>query len=349
MEFSADLIDDRVWLGSFAAMENTIALDSLHITHILSLINSDLPIDTNDTFIRKHIRVEDMETTDLLVEFDSCYDFIDKALSENPANNVLIHCLAGLSSNLFCTFSSSSLLGVSRSATIACMWLMRRHQLSANAALKRLILARPVVRPNLSFSAQLYLFEQMNNQLDVNHGLYKEFQFERARAIYIDHDTENEGVDKKNNLRQQFRQAFTRPYGHATCTVTETYICRQCQTELFTNADLSRHSEGVGLHDWFMKYGRDKPVGSSPEIECHQKLFTHYLEWLMIQIDTPDNSHGDYIKCPECSTIIGNYNLNGTKCPCGRWVIPAFYFDMDKIEQKAVTKMNIEMNIIRDI
>jgi len=94
MEFSADLIDDRVWLGSLAAMENTMALDSLHITHILSLINSDLPIGINDNFIRKHIRVEDSETTDLLIEFDSCYDFIDKALSDDPNNNVLIHCLA---------------------------------------------------------------------------------------------------------------------------------------------------------------------------------------------------------------------------------------------------------------
>ncbi|CAF4345865.1 unnamed protein product, partial [Adineta steineri] len=64
MEFSADLIDDRVWLGSLDAMENTIALDSLHITHIISIINSELPTDANDNRIRKHIRVEDMETTD---------------------------------------------------------------------------------------------------------------------------------------------------------------------------------------------------------------------------------------------------------------------------------------------
>jgi predicted protein tyrosine phosphatase len=97
MELSADLIDDRVWLGSLAAMENTMALDTLHITHILSLINSDLSIGINDNFIRKHVHVEDLETTDLLIEFDSCYDFIDKALSENSNNNVLIHCLAGLS------------------------------------------------------------------------------------------------------------------------------------------------------------------------------------------------------------------------------------------------------------
>ncbi|CAF1232169.1 unnamed protein product [Rotaria sordida] len=326
MEFGADLIDDRVWLGSLAAMENTIALDSLHITHILSLINSELPINENDNIIRKHIRVEDDETTDLLTEFDSCYDFIDKALSENSTNNVLIHCLAG----------------VSRSATIACMWLMRRHKLSANDALKRLKLARSSIHPNMSFAAQLYLFEQMNNQFDVNHGLYKEFHFERARALYIDHDTDIEGIDKKNELRQQFRKAFTLPYGHATCTETETYMCRQCQNELFTNADLSRHSEGVGLYNWFMKYGNEKLFKLLSEVECHREVFTHCLEWLMIQIDTPENSHSESIKCPKCSVIIGNYNLNGTKCSCGRWVMPAFHFDIDKIEQKTVTKINIE-------
>jgi dual specificity phosphatase 12 len=222
------------------------------------------------------------------------------------------------------------------------MWLMRRHKLSADAALKRLVLARPIVRPNLGFFAQLNLFEQMNNQLDVNHDLYKEFQFERARLIYIDHDTEYEGIDKKNNLRQQFRKAFTLPYGHATCTVTDTYFCRECHTELFTNADLSRHSEGSGCFDWFMKYGINKSVNPFPEIECRQKLFTNYLEWLMAQIDTHENLHNDSIKCPKCSTVVGDYNLNGAKCPCGRWVTPAFHFDIDKIEQKQVTKINIE-------
>jgi dual specificity phosphatase 12 len=222
------------------------------------------------------------------------------------------------------------------------MWLMRRHNLSAKAALKQLSLSRPIVHPNSSFSAQLYLLEQMNNHFDVNHGLYKEFQFERARAIYIDHDTENEGIHKKNDLRQQFRKAFTLPYGHATCTVTETYTCRQCHASLFTNADLSRHSEGAGLYDWFKKYGNENPVKSVPEIECRQKVFTNYLEWLMTQIDTSTNSHDGPIQCPECLAVVGNYNLNGRKCSCGRWVLPAFDFNIEKIEQQATTEVKIE-------
>lgn len=231
---------------------------------------------------------------------------------------------------------------MSRSATIACMWLMRRHGLSASDALKQLKLKRPIVQPNLGFSAQLYLFEQMNNRFDANHSLYKEFHLERARAIYIDHDVENEGIEKKHHLRQQFRQSFTLPHGHASCTVTETYVCRQCQTELFTNADLSRHSEGVGNYDWFAKHAIKQQFLSLSEQECHKKLFTHYLEWVMAQIDTPDNAHSASLTCPHCSAVVGCYDLSGAKCPCGRWVEPAFDFDFDKIEQKIVTKISIE-------
>lgn len=97
MDFSADLIDKRIWLGSIAAMENTLALQSLHITHILSIIDQNLSIEKDSGILHKHIRVEDLESTNLLVYFEECYDFIDKALSDNADNNVLIHCLAGLS------------------------------------------------------------------------------------------------------------------------------------------------------------------------------------------------------------------------------------------------------------
>lgn len=342
MEFSADLIDDRVWLGDFDAMANTVALDRLNITHILSVINSNLATDANDKYIRKHIRVEDVETTDLLVEFDACYDFISNALAENETNNVLIHCLAGPFDFLIEFLLTSTISGVSRSATIACMWLMRRYKLSADVALKRLTTARPVVHPNLSFAAQLYLFEQMNHQLDTNHDLYRGFQFERARAIYLDHDTEIYGIDAKNTLRQQYRQAFALPHGHAQCKVIKTYLCRQCHRELFTNADVSRHSEGVGLFDWFMKYGRDRCLKLSTDKECQQNVFTHCTQWLMAQIDTPGNQHSNSIKCPSCSTTVGHYDLNGLKCSCGRWVTPGFLFGVKQIEEKECTQLNIE-------
>ena len=109
MEFDAALIDERVWLGSLEAMKHTVALVGLHITHILTLLESELEPEANDCFRRKHVRVEDNQTTDLLVEFDACYNFIDSALTDDPTNNVLIHCQAGSSRGVvLSTLSMSS-------------------------------------------------------------------------------------------------------------------------------------------------------------------------------------------------------------------------------------------------
>ena len=235
--------------------------------------------------------------------------------------------------------------GVSRSATIACMWLMRRYQLSAKAALERLTRARSIVCPNPSFSAQLFLFEQMNHRLDIDHQLYRDFQFELARCTYLDYDTENKGIEGKNQLRQRFRQAFTLPYGHASCTVVERYGCRHCHQDLFTNADLSTHSKGSGLSDWFKKYGSYHSNNLSYDLEDCQQIFTHCLEWFLDQIDTAANAHDGAIQCPKCSTVLGKYGLNGSKCACGRWVAPAFRFDAEKIERHDVTKIKIETTV----
>ena len=94
MEFSADLIDERVWLGNIDAAENLQSLRTLHITHIVSLIR-EVDFEPIEGIARLHIRVDDVETTDLLSIFDQCYVFIGQALSKHPENNVLIHCQAG--------------------------------------------------------------------------------------------------------------------------------------------------------------------------------------------------------------------------------------------------------------
>ena len=109
MDFSADLIDERVWLGSLDSSWNTVALYHMHITHILTLLEPEIEIENNVEVVRKHIAVADAETTDLLAQFESCYEFIDQALSSDPKNNVLIHCHAGKTSSLCMTFNGSYL------------------------------------------------------------------------------------------------------------------------------------------------------------------------------------------------------------------------------------------------
>jgi protein-tyrosine phosphatase len=98
--FSADKIDDHVWLGDIDSSENHEALDNLNITHILTVLHFDPERAKDDRRIRKHVYAYDMHTADLIGEFESCYQFIDQAVRKNQ--NVLIHCHAGIRKKCFC-------------------------------------------------------------------------------------------------------------------------------------------------------------------------------------------------------------------------------------------------------
>ena len=211
---------------------------------------------------------------------------------------------------------------------------MCRYQLSAKSAIERLRQARPAVRPNPGFAAQLFLFEQMNFQFDREHPLYKEFQFECARTTYLEHDVESQGEEEKNRLRQEFSRRFVRPNGHRPCEIVDVFCCRNCQRELFSNADLFEHFVRSSLFDWFRRYSRYDERSSFAAIPCQNHLFTHLLDWLLIeQIDVPSNPHGSSIKCPQCSTVIGDFHLNGKKCSCSTWLVPGVQFDENQVER----------------
>lgn len=91
--FSADKIDDHLWLGDIDSSTNYAALDELNITHILTVLDYDQKRQKDDRHIRKHVHAYDLHSVDLINEFESCYQFIEQARNEN--GNVLIHCQAG--------------------------------------------------------------------------------------------------------------------------------------------------------------------------------------------------------------------------------------------------------------
>ena len=216
---------------------------------------------------------------------------------------------------------------------------MRRYNLDVKSALARLHEVRPQIFPNSSFTAQLYIFDQMNHRFDSNHPLYKQFQCERARTLYLIFDVEQNGIETKNQLRQEFCDSFYLPNASNLETI---YRCRQCQTQLFTNIDLRNHPTGRGLYDWF-KQCVDDCNGKSTEILCEQKYFTTYLSWLKNQIDTDENFHENSIECPTCRIKVGIYSLNGKKCSCNRWVLPSFYFMDESVDRCSVDSRSVEV------
>ncbi|KAI0079363.1 phosphatases II [Panus rudis PR-1116 ss-1] len=89
-----------------------------------------------------HISLADSTDSDILVHLDTTTEFIRNALTENDTNQVLVHCV----------------MGISRSATVVCAYLIATQAMQAHEALEFVIARRRIVCPNLGFRRQLELY-----------------------------------------------------------------------------------------------------------------------------------------------------------------------------------------------
>ncbi|CAF3708684.1 unnamed protein product [Rotaria sordida] len=276
--FTADKIDDKgLWLGDITASENIQVLDDHQISHILTILDYEpTHIDKNRTHL--YIHADDLQSTDLLThEFEKCFQFINKAIEQG--HQVLIHCQKG----------------ISRSATIATMYLMRKYSLTREQALEKIINKRrysPVI-PNDGFLRQLDLYHQMNYKVDMENELYKEFQRKLFDTIESKSTMDNNTTILLNNENEQ------------------EYKCRTCHYKLFTNNDIQRHEK-------------------EPTIICNDdsRIFTFFLDWIDEIFINPIGTIG----CPNCKIILGEYSLSGLRCNCHQWIKPAFVFQCQSIE-----------------
>nr|VDC76770.1 unnamed protein product [Brassica rapa] len=135
------LIQQGLYLGSFAAASNKNALKSCNVTHILTVASSLRPVHPGD-FVYKVVPVVDKEDTNLEAYFDECIHFIDEA--KKQGGSVLVHCF----------------VGKSRSVTIVVAYLMKKHGMTLTQALQHVQSIRPVANPNAGFIRQLQDLEK---------------------------------------------------------------------------------------------------------------------------------------------------------------------------------------------
>lgn len=152
-------VGERLYLGALTAARNLKWLQHAGVTHILSVmqdwtsanIGAGCRNPTEYKFDlglkRKYVPVQDNYSTDLRRHFSPCFHWIDEAL--RGGGTVLVHCH----------------MGISRSSTIVCSYLMRKNQQSLDHILDDLRKKRRCVCPNDSFMAQLRLFEQDRDKI----------------------------------------------------------------------------------------------------------------------------------------------------------------------------------------
>ncbi|ESP04713.1 hypothetical protein LOTGIDRAFT_135743 [Lottia gigantea] len=139
-----DEVFPGIVLGEGIVAKSPSTLKKLRITHILNtaLGKTRYHVNSNHVMYRKYdiqfkgIEATDQMNFDLSLYFYSCAEFIHDALQKD--GEVYVHCVQG----------------VSRSATIVIAYLMIKHHMTAQDAL-RLVRSKREVCPNDGFLQQL--------------------------------------------------------------------------------------------------------------------------------------------------------------------------------------------------
>ncbi|KIK34485.1 hypothetical protein CY34DRAFT_97914 [Suillus luteus UH-Slu-Lm8-n1] len=160
------IITDNVFIGNLSAALSTDVRKKLGITHILSVCTEYSSTDHNHLTIP----VQDSEYEDLLIHLPRACSFIQSALAQG--GKVLVHCA----------------MGVSRSPTVVCAYLMSTQRLSARAAIQYVRKRRPKIHPNYGFMKQLIAFGECRYKPSCTNSEYIAWKRRQNREVskYLD-------------------------------------------------------------------------------------------------------------------------------------------------------------------
>ncbi|KAF8631858.1 hypothetical protein AX15_002128 [Amanita polypyramis BW_CC] len=135
-----DCIVPRLYLSDYACARDAEKLSDLGVTHVVSAIdyNVHLPSSIKDEH-KLHIRILDGAGQNILQYLEETTKFIRAALEENETNVVLVHCQ----------------MGISRSATVVCAYLIATKNMKVEEALDFVESKRSIIHPNVGFRIQL--------------------------------------------------------------------------------------------------------------------------------------------------------------------------------------------------
>lgn len=124
----------------------------------------------------------------------------------------------------------------------------------------------------------------------------------------------------------------------------EFFACRKCGTELFwkpivlhkgsnvltTSGTLTTpNSDEGGFSDNVsnVKEAWGHNVQSYAQLKCSSVFLAEAPEWA-----TTIKSNKGRFACPKCNARVGSFSWSGAACSCGRWVTPAFQFQLSRVD-----------------
>jgi dual specificity protein phosphatase 1B len=136
-KFEANEIMEGLWLGSLETACDKKGLNEHGITHIVCAIYDINPQFPESDFTYHMVPVIDKPSAEISEYFNECFNFIDDSIKDKKT--VLVHCA----------------FGVSRSSTLVCAYLIKKHDLTVSQAIFLVKSKRPQADPNSGFLKQL--------------------------------------------------------------------------------------------------------------------------------------------------------------------------------------------------
>jgi protein-tyrosine phosphatase len=134
------ILDDWLYLGSFAASENEPVLNELGITDIFSTVGAPDKVFPGIEYTYFDLR--DVPEQDLSEALAFVVPYL-REIRDDPNRRVFVHCVAG----------------ISRSTSMIMAFLMQEYGLSYDDALAFIQSRRPIAQPNHGFEEQLRALE----------------------------------------------------------------------------------------------------------------------------------------------------------------------------------------------
>ncbi|KAG9317910.1 protein-tyrosine phosphatase-like protein [Chiua virens] len=156
------VIDDKLYIGNLSAALSQDVQKRLGITHMISACVEHTFNPRPNAMV---IPVQDSEYEDILIHLPDACLFIETALGHG--GKVLVHCM----------------MGISRSATIICAYLMVSQRLSVSVAIQYLRKRRPEIHPNYGFMKQLHAFHECRHRPSCTNTHYIAWKRRQRRDV----------------------------------------------------------------------------------------------------------------------------------------------------------------------
>lgn len=138
LNYPNEILEGFLFLGNMWHAQSKQVIQHLGITHV---VNASLDVENvfaNEGVLYKAVKIKDRPESDISAFFDSTFEFIESA-KRTYHGRVLVHCTQG----------------ISRSATLVIMYLMRANNWSLVTAVNFAMASRGVVYPNEGFFKSL--------------------------------------------------------------------------------------------------------------------------------------------------------------------------------------------------